>query len=140
MAETKERTLPSLVADDLVDLSRRVLARPQHALTKPDTDEPWETADGIAVAYPYAILELLVEIRDLLRGDDSVPRILHVATATPEGPAEPTTLDVDDLGRLRNHLRRELAKLYLDSVRLDSAVEYALGVFERYMNEKGLLR
>lgn len=67
------RALPSLVADDLVDLARDAL-KPQGpgsvelAVTLEGKQRPLISAStGLPVALDYAVLELLVEIRDDLR-------------------------------------------------------------------------
>lgn len=90
MAEPKERTLPSLVADDLVDLSRRAITygrvRLSHEYVPDEGDSielPLVAGDGRPPAIDYAVLELLVEIRDALVAADPLARLAHVHVDLP---------------------------------------------------------
>lgn len=135
MAEPKERALPSLVADDLVDLVRRSLEGDDHPLAvEADLDGrgtvelPTIRTDGLAVAYPYAVLELLVEIRDALV-PAGAPGIL--------AKNEPIVSEVD-LAELELHLGHALAELYLGG-RTEPATKVAMTHFTRFLREAGLL-
>lgn len=74
MTDPEERApLPSLVADDLVELARSALAgglQSPTRLTLPDGGAAtWSPVVGRPVALDYAVMELLLEIRDGLRHD-----------------------------------------------------------------------
>lgn len=138
MADSTERALPSLVADDLVDLSRRVTARHpvSHEYGGDDgpREEPLERPDGLAVAFPYAILELLVEIRDALVSA-GVPAIAQ----TDERPD--FTLDLLDLEELYRRIARSFDDvLYLDSGRALALTRLASTAVVGFLREKGIAR
>lgn len=150
MAEQpKERALPSLVADDLVDLARRRLIGQPYAGVEPlelsrdvttdgeDETIPINWTDGRPIALDYAFLELLVEIRDSL-GDPALTRLVHVhADATAKTARTTPLVSETDGDILEGRLREALGKLYLGG-RLEGAVEGAMEVFDRFLREKGI--
>lgn len=132
MAEDPEAPrLPSLVADELVDLIRRAAIEGRDAMplsvrvpNNGEDDHPTVSAYGLPTAIPYAIVELLVEIRDELRGDTLPP-----------------TIDVADLETtLSPRLRLGLVKIGLDAGRINAVTEIALVVFVGYLRERGAAR
>lgn len=153
MAEAPAPTRASLVADDLVDLARKAL-EPEvaggiggfaisYVYTHDDgtaEDRPIRYSDGRPVVLDYAILELLVEIRDELRtpAEVTIDQAIEVEERRPVLAPRLDEKDLDVLGdRIGGILRSSALVDEGRARRIESAVEVVVTTFLR---EKGIVR
>lgn len=144
MAEQSAPPRASLVADDLVDLVRESLSPTNpyggvplaRAYGDDDGDREWPLSrtDGRPVALDFAIVELLVEIRDAL--GDQAARLGHVHVEGPGGAPRLAERDFDDLG---DRIAFHLASLsWLDPGRAGTVADGVLPVVVAFLREKGI--
>ena len=146
MAEQPAHPRASLVADDLVDLARKRLEDRAFPLAFVYThddgtteDRPTITTDGLPAALPYALLELLVEIRDSLAGEPGIPRIPHVATEE-RRPVLAPRLGERDLDVLGDRIALAAGTIgWLDAGRVSIVAGAIEDAVVRYLKEKGIV-